>query len=60
MRHNPCFTNQALFSAPPRGKETYMFRLFVIIVLGCIGTAALTSCRMEGQIGDTAHIAAPR
>ena len=50
------------FNAPCWGKENIMLRLITVIVLGFINLSALmlTGCRVSGEIGDTAHIGAPR
>jgi hypothetical protein len=39
-----------------------MLRFITIIILGCISLSTLTlaGCRVQGEIGDIAHIAAPR
>jgi len=47
---------------PRRGKESIMLRFITITILGSISLSALTltGCRVQGEIGDMAHIAAPR
>jgi hypothetical protein len=51
-----------ILQRPRRGKESIMRRFITVIILGFISFSALTltGCRMEGEIGDMAHIPAPR
>ena len=59
-RHGDCSYSTSVIQVPIVGQGVVMKRiLFVLLALGLF-SAGIAGCRVAGEVGDTASIAAPR